>query len=290
MDLVNEKVMHNTFGKGNVINYNKSYIKINFKSGDKRFVFPDAFRKYITFTDQRATNLVNKKIKIVEEERRIEEEKRIKEDLILKKERALKQEEEYILKQRKRIKSGRVNTVIQSVFWCEPDEEDEIFTEWKVFTGKVKSGKSKGQPRRLARMNENSACLLTRREDTMAEGDRQILGVFMANESFDGRSCEDGYITAHPEYRIQLSEEESEKILFWNYYVDKASSKNTIWNSGRQRYFDNIWMAQILRDIVSVKKQPHEREYAQAFFDYFCTVNFINQVELPSANGAMKRV
>lgn len=287
MNLVNEKVLHKTFGKGNVINYNKSYIKVNFKSGEKRFVFPDAFRKYIEFTDQAATNLVNKKLKIAEKKRKEEEEKRKIQALAIKKAKALKKEQEYILKQRKRIKSGKVNSVIQSVFWCQPDEEEKVFSDWKVFTGTVKSGKSKGQPRRLARMNKNSGCLLTKREDTMAEEDRQILGVFMANESFDGRSCEDGYIRAHPEYRIQLSEEESEKMLFWNYYADKDSSLKTIWNSGRQRYFDNMWMAQILRDIINVKKDPREKEYAQNFFDYFCKVNFISQAELPEANGAL---
>lgn len=51
MDLVNEKVMHKTFGEGNVIALNDLYIKINFKTGDKKFVFPDVFKNYITFID-----------------------------------------------------------------------------------------------------------------------------------------------------------------------------------------------------------------------------------------------
>jgi hypothetical protein len=280
MDLVNKKVMHEIFGKGNVINYNDSYIKINFESGDKRFSFPDAFRRYITFTDQRATNLVNKKIEK-------EEEKRKQEELILKKEKALEEERKYILNQQKLVKSGKVHSEIQSVFWCEPHEEDELFTAWKVSTGEIKSGKKKGQPRQLVRINQNSACLLTRRKDNMKEEDRRILGVFMVNKSFSGRLCEDGYITAHPEYRLHLSEQESEKMLFWNYYVDKKSSNKTIWKSGRQRYFDNICMAQILRDIVILREESKEREDAQAFFEYFCKMNFINQDELPKADGAL---
>lgn len=280
MDLVNKKVIHEIFGKGNVVKYSESYIKINFKSGEKRFSFPDAFSEYITFTDEDATNLINEKIKVKDEER-------AKEELILEEERALEQERQNILNQKKRIKSGKVSSEIQSVFWCDPDVKDEVFTDWKIFTGEIKSGKNKGQPRKLPRMNKASGCLLTERTDDMPEEDRRILGMFMPIQSFDGRLCEDGYIQAHPEYRIQLSEEESEKMLFWNYYVDKKSTTKTIWNSGRQRYFDNMWMAQILRDVVDLREENEEQGEAQAFFDYFCKVNFINKDEIPKANGAL---
>lgn len=280
MDLVNKKVIHEIFGKGNVVKYSESYININFKSGEKRFSFPDAFSEYITFTDEDATNLINEKIKVKDEER-------AKEELILEEERALEQERQNILNQKKRIKSGKVSSEIQSVFWCDPDVKDEVFTDWKIFTGEIKSGKNKGQPRKLPRMNKASGCLLTERTDDMPEEDRRILGMFMPIQSFDGRLCEDGYIQAHPEYRIQLSEEESEKMLFWNYYVDKKSTTKTIWNSGRQRYFDNMWMAQILRDVVDLREENEEQGEAQAFFDYFCKVNFINKDEIPKANGAL---
>lgn len=282
MDLVNKKVIHETFGEGNVVNYNDSYIKINFESGDKRFVFPDAFGKYITLIDQGAATLVRKKIQKREEERK-------KEALRAKKEEALEQERQRILEQKERMKNRKIHPELQSVFWCKTQEEDRVFTEWKVFIGKIKSGNRKGQPRRLARMNQNSACLLTRREPDMPEEDRLILGVFMAEEGFNGRLCEDGYIPAHPEYRLRLSEQESEKMLFWNYYVNRRFPNKMTWNSGRQRYFDNIWMAQILRDIVSLKEKPKEREDAQRFLEYFCKINDINEEELPKANGALMR-
>lgn len=242
MDLANKNVMHKTFGKGKVINYDDSYIYINFKSGDKKFTFPDAFSKYITFIDEGATNLVNKKIEK-------KEEKQKKEELVLKQEKALEQELQDILNQNKLIKSGKVDTNIQSVFWCESDEEEAIFKEWKVFTGEIKSGVKKGQPRKLTRMNQNSACLITSRNDNIQEGDRQILGVFMPHEYFNGGLCEDGYITAHYEYRIKLTKEESEEMLFWNYYSDSKSCDKIIWRSGRHRYFDSIVKRQIISNL-----------------------------------------
>lgn len=78
MNLVNEKVIHNTFGQGNVLNYDDSYIKINFESGTKRFIFPDAFGKYITLVNETAASVIRKKL-------RKQEEKRKKEALRLKK-------------------------------------------------------------------------------------------------------------------------------------------------------------------------------------------------------------
>lgn len=281
MYLVDKEVIHETFGKGSVVNYNDNYIKIDFESGVKRFVFPDVFGKYMTLVDQKAANLV--KIKIQKREEK-------KKELRLRKEKDLEQKRQHILKQKKPMQSRKVHPKQQSVFWCETGEEDKIFTEGRVFIGKVKSGKNKGQPRRLARMNWKSGCLLTRRKPGMPEKDRRILGVFMVEEGFNGQTCKDGYILAHPEYRLRLSEQESDKMLFWNYYMNKNFPTRMTWNSGRQRYFDNIWMAQILQDIVSLKKKPEEREGAQRFFEHFCKVNHINGGKLPKANGALMQI
>lgn len=286
MDLINKKVMHKTFGKGNIVNYDDSYMKIKFKSGARRFVYPDGFKKYLTLMDQKATNLVNEKIK--KKEARLKKERKRKAEE-LEKQRILQEEQLRMLEFKKKAKNRKFDPRIQSVFWVDSDEEDQIFTEWKVFTGEIKSGANKGKPRKLARMSQNSACLITKRENDMDEKDRQILGVFMANKYFDGRTCDDGYISAHPEYRIQLSKEEAEKMLFWYYYVDIKATDKTVWNSGRQRYFDNIWMAQILRDIVLLKEDTEDKEEAQKFFDYFCEMHFINKDELPKADGPLMR-
>lgn len=286
MNLVNKKVIHKTFGEGNVVNYDDSYIIIHFASGPKRFVFPDVFGEYVTLVDQSAANIIRKMIQIKEEQRKKEAQKR-------KKEQDLKRERLYVLEQKreqnKPQNKRKIHPELQLAFWCKAEEEDKIFTDWKVFIGKVKTGKSKGQIRRLTRVNQNSACLITRREPRQPEEDRVILGVFLAEEAFDGRDCEDGYISAHPKYRMLLTEREAEKMLFWNYYVNKRFPNSMTWNSGRQRYMDNRWMAQVLRDIISLKEKPQERKAAQLFFEHFCKINRISKEELPEANGALKR-
>ena len=51
MAIVNEYVVHESFGKGNVIGYDDSYIEVRFSSGTKRFAFPDALGVFITPID-----------------------------------------------------------------------------------------------------------------------------------------------------------------------------------------------------------------------------------------------
>ena len=191
---------------------------------------------------------------------------------------------------RKTRKTRKIHPSSQSVFWCGTQELDSVFSEWNVFTGEFKSGKKKGQLKRLAQIGNNSACLLTARDADEPEKDRRILGAFMVNENFNSKKYAAGYIPAHSEYRLRLSEQEAEKLLFWNYYVNKAYPHRITWNTGRQRYFDNVWMAQILQDIIDLKKEPQEREPVQRFFEYFCHMNQIKKEELPKPNGALKLV
>ncbi len=287
MNLVNKQVIHKIYGKGSVVKYNDSYIKIDFSAGNKEFVFPDAFEKYLTFTDQRAADLVGEMVRKRKKEYREEEQK-------LKKLKALQNKKRQHLLERerpvKRRKTYKIHPCSQSVFWCKAQELDSVFTGWKISTGVIKSGEKKGQPKRLSRINQNSACLLTARDPDMPEKDRRILGVFMVNETFNGKQWVDGYIPAHSEYRLRLSEQEIDKMLFWNYYVNKKYPHKMTWNTGRHRYFNNIWMAQILRDIISFKKEPQERERVLRFFKYFCQINRIEEEELPKPNGALMRI
>ena len=284
MDLVNKQVIHERFGKGNVVLNSDSLIEIHFPSGNRKFVFPDAFKTHLTLIDQRAANSVNQMIEKSEKEN-------INEELELEKVKALQHKEQLRLLDRERfMKNHKINPSSQVVFRCEAQDKNNVFTQWRVFTGVVKNGVKEGQTKQPTRMYQNSACLLTAIDPDMPEKDRRILGVYMVNDAFIGKLCEDGFIPAHPEYRLRLSEQESEKMLFWNYYVNENYPHNMTWNSGEYRYFDNVWMAQILRDIVLLKKDPQEREFVKHFFEYFCQMNRIGEEEIPKANGALMRI
>lgn len=283
LNLINKEVTHQVFGKGNIVKQNDSIIEIHFATENKKFVYPDAFGKYLKLHDKKTAH----SLKIVTQERELERERaeqaREQEKILQRKEQQLRLEHE------KLMKNHKLHPQSQMVFWCDDEDVSKVFSEWKVFTGVIKSGSNKGKPNKPTRIHQNSVCLLTTRDSRMSEKDRRIIGFYMVKKGFIGKFSEDGYIPAHSEYRLQLSEEEAEKLPFWKYYLNEKSPDKITWNTGKFRYFDNEWMAQILHDVVSLKNGTEEEELAKSFYEHFCKMNLINQEELPAPNGALMR-
>lgn len=48
MDAVGEAVLHITFGEGTVESADGRYLTVRFRDGARRFVYPSAFRSYLT--------------------------------------------------------------------------------------------------------------------------------------------------------------------------------------------------------------------------------------------------
>lgn len=281
MNLINKEVTHKRFGKGNVVKHSGSIIEVNFATESKKFVFPDVFGQYLKLHDQHAASSLEKII----EQKRLEREKEEREKEEQK--QRLLEEQQLRAEHDKLMKNHKLHPQSQMVFWCDEEEKNNVFTEWQVFTGTIKSGDNKGKPKKPTRLFKNSVCLLTERDSSIPEKERRILGVYMVSEDFIGQLCEDGYVPAHSQYKLQLTEEESEQLLFWNYYINEKSPHRMTWNTGKFRYFDNVWMAQILRDIIPLKLGTEEQELAQQFLKYFCKLNRINIDELPEPNGAL---
>ncbi|RLL43761.1 malate synthase [Oceanobacillus piezotolerans] len=284
MNLINKEVTHRSFGKGNIVKQDDTVIEINFATENKKFLFPDAFGKFLKLNDKEAAHSVERVIQKLEMKRKQEEQEKEEEKELRRREYQRRLEHERLMKNHKLHPSS------QMVFWCDDEEQSTFLKEWRVFTGVVKSGNNKGKPNKPSRLHKNSACLLTTRDSSKPEEDRRILGVYMVNENFIGKLCEDGYIPAHAEYRIQLTEQEADKILFWDYYANEKNPEKITWNTGKYRYFDNIEMAQILLDIVGLKSNPEEKELAKNFFEYYCKMNNILEEEVPKPNGALLRV
>lgn len=292
MDLINQKITHNIFGEGDIIEQDKDFITAHFDDvGAKTFVYPNAFRDYLTLNDEETA----KKFEVILV-------KREKEEAALNKIRE-EEREQRAADQRRRdiLRNHKIHESSQIVFWLdeETDEETEedqdkteveqAFADWQVFTGVVQSGKSKGEPNRAARLRPNSAALLTIRGPEQEETERKILGLYMVTETFSGNLAEDGIVPAHEDYRIKLSDEESEKMLFWNYYINKNYPHRTTWNSGKYRYYDNVWTAQMLKDIIALRTDEEEVKQAKNFLEYFCKVNAIDIENIPEAEGALKQ-
>ena len=284
MDLTNKQVLHKSFGKGNIVDCDDSYMVIHFSSGNKKFVYPDAFGEYLKLLDKKAAESIGKILQVQEVERKIEAEK-------IEKEKDKEFEEQlHTVRMEKLIKSHKIHLSSQVAFNCNNEELDGIFTEWNVFTGTIQSGANEGKPKKLIRIHQNSACLLTAKDAGMTEKDRYIAGVYMVDENFIGRLCEDGYIPAHSVYRIKLNEQESKEMLFWKYCINNKYPDNMTWNSGSYRYFDNIWMAQVLKDIASLRRWEQESKLMDEFLNYFCRLNHIEEKNIPKPGGPLVRM
>ena len=51
MVLENLQVKHKTFGIGTVTFFDGKYLKVKFDAGEKNFVYPDSFEKFLTLPD-----------------------------------------------------------------------------------------------------------------------------------------------------------------------------------------------------------------------------------------------
>ena len=279
MNLINEEITHKVFGEGSIVGHEDSIITIDFNDHTKKFVYPDAFDKFITLNDQSTADSLEK----IFLQRRLEEE-------VLERQREEEKETLMLEQQRKeKLKNHKIHESSQIVFWLDEEEAETIFNDWQVFTGEVQSGKNKGEPNRVARLRPNSAGLLTVRKSDQPETERQILGLYMVNETFSGSLGEDGMVPSHSDYRIELTDQEAEKMLFWNYYINKNYPERTSWNSGKYRYFDNVWTAQILKDIMAIKTDEAEIKKVEEFLVHFCQVNALDINNIPTADGALKQ-
>ncbi|UJL47747.1 malate synthase [Virgibacillus sp. NKC19-16] len=279
MNLINEEITHKVFGEGNIVDQDASFVTISFNEDIKKFVYPDAFGSFITLNDRDTA----KSLKKILSQREMEEE-------ALEKRRAEEKERQVLEQQRReKLKNLKIHESSQIVFWLDEEEQQNVFTDWQVYTGTVQSGKNKGQPNRVTRVSPNSAGLLTARESDQAETERRIIGLYMVNETFSGNFHDDGMVPAHAEFRIKLNDQEAEKMLFWNYYINKSYPHRTSWNSGKYRYFDNVWTAQILKDIIALKTDEKEIKETTNFLEYFCQMNALDMDNIPEAKGALKQ-
>jgi len=279
VNLINEEITHKVFGEGKIVEHEESIITIDFNENIKKFVYPEAFGKYITLNDERTANSLKEVFLKMEIEEEALEKKQQEERERL----ALEQQRE------EKLKNHKIHESSQIVFWLDEEEQENVFSDWQVSTGKVQSGENKGQPNRAARVRPNSAGLLTARNSNQPETERVILGLYMVNESFLDELSDDGMVPAHDEFRIELTDQEAEKMLFWNYYINQNYPHRTSWNSGKYRYYDNIWTAQILKDIIALKTDEAQAKEVQKFLEYFCEMNALDADNIPEASGALKQ-
>lgn len=69
MDLIGEIVVHKVFGEGTIINHTEDYLTISFKQGEKKFVYPDAFKAFLKARDPSVDKAINQELIAIEDEK-----------------------------------------------------------------------------------------------------------------------------------------------------------------------------------------------------------------------------
>lgn len=71
MQLIGQKVEHASYGQGEIVSYEEQRVEVRFAEGEepKKFLYPDAFEKFLSMTDKEYQQLVEKEVKQMHETR-----------------------------------------------------------------------------------------------------------------------------------------------------------------------------------------------------------------------------
>ena len=252
MHLVGQTIEHEQFGKGVVTFCDKGIITVDFAGKKKSFVYPDAFEAYLVPQDTGSQEKINDMLV----KRKLEEKQKQLEDLEHQKKLA-------------HLRSIKIPSLGQAVFDLGLQKDNDPFTSHRCSTGCYLSGLSKGKPRIPDRVHFNTMCILTRCSQGQPENARQILGVAMAEESFQGENCQDGWIPLKEKFILKLER----PIAIWP-YLEKEPKK--AWGQTTFKYIANKIGEEILRDIRQQLLGTEEEKKAAAFYRYYCECNHLS--------------
>jgi len=167
--------------------------------------------------------------------------------------------------------------------------ECQMLGLWTAGAGIVQSGKNKGKPMVLKNVSSNSLALLTSKEPQATEEDRFIFALFLVNQNHEGNSKSEGYVNAHPKYRLKFSMEEAKKLKFWDYYFNPNKPEKIILGSGLHRYFSDEQAAQVIKKVCEIRRGTEAEAEAQTFLEYFCQIKGIDIERIAAPKGGLKR-
>lgn len=143
----------------------------------------------------------------------------------------------------------------------DPCYESILFKKWEYGAGWYHTGKRRGKPMHISKVNEGDIAVLTTRFPGDAEVDRKIIGLFKVAK-IDNRP--ETILIADKRYRIALTKDIAAQLYFWDYY---STSTGTIaWRTKLFRYMSDIQVGQILRDIMTVARDDLTKSLAEELF------------------------
>ncbi|MEG1633373.1 MAG: hypothetical protein RR314_04915 [Oscillospiraceae bacterium] len=114
MDLLQQEVTHKAFGKGRVTAFDETYITVRFETGEKRFIFPDAFQGFLSATEPKIAAQIQDNLNLAAaEKQQVQQEKLQEQELRLR----LQQQELKIAKARA-VRARKVTPRANIAFKC----------------------------------------------------------------------------------------------------------------------------------------------------------------------------
>jgi len=250
--LLGQTVKHISFGKGIISNLSGNIVTVKFSVGEKKFLFPEAFSKFLTLKD------TNRQAEITEKYNEKIRDKQTKNKELI-------QIHEY----KKKILTMKITPNSQAAFDISMNEFEKIMESGMLSTGLYLSGYSKGRVRIPSRLKPNSVCLVTGLTDTEKEIERRILGAFMVKDDFFGDQCSNGIVEGHDKYKVYIPADVN--LPYWSYFENNGSVP--CWSKVPFRYFPNITMKKILLDMTELLAGTKQEAVINEFYRYFCEIN-----------------
>lgn len=267
MKLEGKSIQHISFGAGVITELKENMITVSFPQGDKKFLYPDAFERFLSLKDENAQTRIEQKLDLINQEK---EDQKIANHL----------EQERL----QRLRDLKISPKAQAAFGLIENNPEDVFSNWTLHAGHYLSGVSKGEPRIPARLKPNSACLLTQLEKGKSEKERQIIGVVMVQDDFFGTYCRDGIIPLHEEQRLVIAA--GEVAPFWSYF--EADEQPVKWGNTEIKYFANTIMQKILLELKQTITDPTRQKTADNLYRYFTSINRLADVEVQPLSEAAK--
>lgn len=250
--LLGQPVKHISFGKGIITEISAKVVTIHFSQGKKKFLYPQAFSKFLTLRDTEKQKEINSKYNKMLRE---------KEDA----QKRIAEENERL----HQLRTMKISPTSQAVFNIASNEAQGIIERGTISTGFYLSGYSKGEPRIPKKINPNSVCLLTGLPESKEEKDRYILGAFMVQDNFWGERCGDGVVNGHYKHRVLLPPDI--RLPYWNYFEHSEAFPR--WGNVPFKYFSNSTMQKILLSMIDLLVDTEQELAVKEFYQYFCEIN-----------------
>ena len=100
---------------------------------------------------------------------------------------------------------------------------------------------------------------------------------------------DEGFVSTKSKFKIKLTSDHAHQMPFWSYHANEKQPDVAVWSSGLHRYITDEQAAQVLRDIVEIKKGTEDEDLAKEFFDTFCTITKIDAKSLSEPTGTLCR-